>query len=141
MAALTGNYEANQKPGALIAYNVGAAKHIFRGSLVVTDDATGYAEPGADAGGKSFCGVAYEPADNSVGAAGDVGVRVHKTGSYVYDFSGGAPTQAVVGKKAYLIDDHTVALVGTAVSDVFCGVIVGLVGSSQVRVRIDAAVL
>ncbi|GAB4458857.1 MAG: hypothetical protein OHK0029_20640 [Armatimonadaceae bacterium] len=138
MAALTQNYEADEKRGEIVAYAVGQNKDIFKGALVVMDDTGGYAEPGTDATGKTFLGVAYERADNNPGSAGAVTVRVRKTGSYVYNFSG-TWGQAAVGKKAYIVDDNTVALAATTTNDVNCGDIVGLEGTGKVRVRIDRA--
>ena len=140
MAQLTTNYEANEKAGTLAAYNVKGSTRIWRGALTATEDATGFLVPAQDAGGLTFCGVAFEPGDNHDGTDGAVGVRVQKEGAFVYGFSGGARTQAVVGKRAYAVDDSTVALVATTTSDLYVGDITGLVGASQVRVRINRAV-
>lgn len=139
MAALTGNYDANEKTGTLQGYNLGASKKVFKGALIVADDATGYAEAASDAASKTFIGVAYEPGDNTGGAAGAVGIRVQKSGSFIYNFSG-TRDQTVIGKKAYAVDDNTVALAATTTNDVYVGDIVGLAGTSQVRVRVDRAV-
>lgn len=138
MAALTGNYDANEKSGKLQGYNLGADKKVFKGSLIAADDATGYAEAATDAAAKTFLGVAYEPGDNTDGAAGAVGIRVQKSGSFIYNFSG-TWNQTIIGKKAYAVDDNTVALAATTANDVYVGDIVGLAGTSQVRVRIDRA--
>ena len=138
MAQLTTNYEANEKAGSLAAYNVLAGTRIWRGALTSTSDASGYLVPAQDASGQTFCGVAFEPGDNSAGADGAVGVRVQKTGSFVYGITG-ARTQNVVGKKAYAVDDNTVSLAGGTAQAVYVGDIIGLVGAAQVRVRIDRA--
>lgn len=138
MAALTGNYDANEKAGRVQGYNLGASKTVFKGALVASDDATGWAEPAADTAGKTFLGVAYEPGDNAGGAAGAVGLRVQKAGSFIYNLSG-TWDQTVIGKKAYAVDDNTVALAATTTNDLYVGDIVGLAGTSQVRVRIDRA--
>jgi hypothetical protein len=139
MAALTRSYDPTEKEGRVVAYAVGANKKVFQGALVCVDDATGYAEPATDAAGKTFAGVAYESAMNNPGAAGAASVRVRKSGTFALPFAGGAPTQAVVGKKAYASDDNTVALAATTANDVYVGDIVGLVGTDKVRVRIDRA--
>jgi hypothetical protein len=138
MAALTANYEADEKRGEIVAYGVGTNKDIFKGALVVVEDTSGYAEAGSDATGKTFVGVAYERADNNPGTGGALTVRVRKTGSYVYNFSG-SWGPGVVGKKVYLVDDNTVALAATTTNDVYCGDVVALAGSGKVRVRIDRA--
>ncbi len=139
MAQLTTNYEANEKAGTLVAYNLKAGARIWRGALVATDDATGLLVPASDTASRTFCGVAFEPGDNDEGIDGAVGVRVQKEGTFAYSFSG-SRTQAVVGKKAYAVDDNTVALAATTTNDLYVGDIVGLVGSNQVRVRINRAV-
>jgi hypothetical protein len=138
MTALTANYDAQEKDGKLQAQPVGAAKKIYQGSLVVTDDTTGLLEAATDASGKTFAGVAYEPADNTGGAAGAITCRIQKRGSFLYPFTGSTPTAAVIGKKAYVSDSGTVALAATTTNDVYCGDIVGFDGQ-KVRLRIDRA--
>lgn len=144
MAVLTGNYEANEKPGTLAAYNLkGSGTRVYKGALAAVEDANGWLVPAGDTPGITFVGVAYEAADTTAGEEnGAAGLRVRKTGSYVYRFqpgSGADRTQAVVGKKAYAVDDNTVALQATTANDVYVGDIVGLVGADKVRVRIDRA--
>ncbi len=139
MAALTGNYDANMKPGDLQGYNLNAGAVIYKGALICVDPADGYAVEGADTATLVFVGVAEEPGDNSAGADGDVGIRVRKSGSFVYNFSG-AWAQTLISKAVYIVDDNTVALAATTTNDVLCGYVVALVGTSQVRVRIDRAV-
>ena len=138
MTALTANYEAQEKDGKLQAQPVGAGKRIYQGALLVTDDTTGLLEPGSDTAGKTFAGIAYEPGDNTTGAAGAITSRVQKRGSFVYAFTGGTPTAAAIGKKAFISDSGTVALAATTANDVYCGDIVAVEGT-QVRVRIDRA--
>ena len=138
MAQLTTNYEANEKAGTLAAYNVKAGVRIWRGALTATEDTTGLLVPAQDAAGRTFCGVAFEPGDNSAGGDGAVGVRVQKEGAFVYGFSG-TRAQNVVGKKAYAVDDNTVSLAGGVGQSVYVGDIIGLVGVTQVRVRINRA--
>ena len=139
MALLTTNYEANEKAGTLAAYNVKGNTRIWRGALTAVDDTSGLLVPAHDSAGMTFCGVAFEPGDNgNNGLDGAVGVRVQKEGAFVYGFSG-SRTQAVVGKKAYAVDDNTVGLVATTTNDLYVGDITGLVGATQVRVRINRA--
>jgi hypothetical protein len=102
-------------------------------------DASGYLGKAGDAAGVTFAGVAFESADNTTGASGAVGVRVEKTGTFILDFSG-AISQAMVGKKAYAVDDHSVGLAATTANDLYVGDIVALVSGGKVRVRIDRAI-
>ena len=139
MANLTNGYEACDKSGALVGYNIKGSTRIFAGALVSIDDATGYLVPAGDAAGRTFAGVAYETGDNTTGTDGAIGIRVKKTGTYIYGFSGTA-NQAVIGKKAYAVDDNAVALAATTTSDVYVGDVVALVTGGKVRVRIDRAV-
>ncbi|MBC8141542.1 MAG: hypothetical protein H7Y38_08890 [Armatimonadetes bacterium] len=136
--ALTANYETNDKSGALVTYPVKASTMILAGALVAVDDATGLLVKASDATGKTFAGVAYEAGSNATGADAAIAVRARKTGTFVYAFSGAA-TQSAVGKKAYAVDDNTVALAATTTNDVYVGDIVAVSGG-KVRVRIDRAV-
>ncbi len=136
MADLTGNYEACEKPGLLAGYNAASGKRIFKGALVSV--ASGLAKGAGDVAGETFVGVAYEECDNRTGADGAAGVRVRKTGSYVFRFAG-SRSQALIGQKAYAVDDNGVALAATTTNDVYVGDIIGLVGTDKVRVRIDRA--
>ena len=138
MANLTANYDADDKAGLIVGYNVKAATKIFKGSLVAIADANGYLVKGADTVGLTFAGVAYEGGDNSTGADGAVGVRVKKAGSFVFAFAGTA-NQACIGKKAYAVDDNTVALAVTTANDMYVGDIIALTTGGKVRIRIDRA--
>ncbi len=137
MTALSANYDAAEKDGKVQAQLVGAAKRLHQGALLVTDDTTGLLEAGADTSGKTFAGIAYDPADNSGGSAGAITCRVQKRGSFVYAFSGSL-TNAALGKKAYIVDSGTVALAATTTNDVYCGDIVAI-ENGKARVRIDRA--
>ena len=137
MTALSANYDAAEKDGKVQAQPVGVAKRIYQGALLVTDDTTGLLEAGTDASGKTFAGIAYEPADNTSGSAAAITCRVQKRGSLVYAFSGSL-TNACLGKKAYIVDSGTVALAATTTNDVYCGDIVAI-ENGKARVRIDRA--
>ena len=137
MTALLANYDALEKDGKVQAQPVGAAKKLYQGALLVTDDTTGLLEAGGDTAAKTFAGIAYEPADNTNGSAGAITCRVQKRGSFVFAFSG-ALTNAALGKKAYLVDSGTVALAATTTNDVYCGDIVAL-ENGKARLRIDRA--
>jgi hypothetical protein len=141
MAALTANNsDRSEKDGKLQAYPVGAAKTIYQGALVVTDGTTGLLEAGGDTAAKTFAGIAYEGADNSAGAAADITCRVQKKGSFLFAVTGSTVNNALIGHKAYISDDNTVALAATTTNDVYCGDIVGI-ESGRARVRIDHAAL
>lgn len=105
MAAATEDRETQRQDGVLIAFAVGAAKKIWRGILGCTDNATLKAEPAADAAGKTFCGVSYEKADNSSGAAGAINCRFYQKGVFTFPYTGAAPA---LGAKVYVSDDQTV---------------------------------
>jgi hypothetical protein len=136
MSALTENYDAQGKAGALVSYPVAEGAHIFKGSLVCVN-ADGYAVPGADSDDYAFVGVAYEETNNTVGSDGDRRVRVLKTGSFVYPADGGA-AQSDLGKLMYLADDSTVA--DSTTNSIPVGIVVEAPNSSQVRLRIDTQV-
>jgi hypothetical protein len=133
MSALAANRYTSHRDGLCTAHPVGAAKHIYKGSLVCA--ASGYAGPGADISGLIFLGVALEEADNSGGSAGDIKVKVLTHGVFSFAKSG-TIVQGDVGKPVYIVDDQTVALAATTTNDVPCGRIEGLDGASSLWVRL-----
>lgn len=137
MTALTNSYDARRKDGALVLYSVGAGVHVRKGGLLAVAAATGLAQPASDSAGLVFIGVAYEEADNTLGAAAAKSVRVLKTGVYTYAKT--AATPADVGKPAFIVDDATVATAATA-DAIACGVVVGAPSAGTVQVRIDGKV-
>ncbi|MBC8138712.1 MAG: hypothetical protein H8F28_22760 [Fibrella sp.] len=139
MATLTANYDGERKDGDLVAYNIAAATKIYKGALVAVTDATGYLTNASDAAGTTFAGIAFEGGDNSSGAAGGLGLRVEKTGTFILDFSG-STSQAIIGKKVYAVDNQTVALAASTANDLYVGDVVALISGGKVRVRIDRAV-
>ena len=136
MTALSSSYDAGRKEGALIRYPLGAGVHIRKGGLLAVAAATGLVQPASDSAGLVFVGVAYEEADNTLGAAGAKSVRVLKTGVFTYAKAGAA--QSDVGKTAFVVDDATVSTAATTDS-LACGVVVGIADMS-VQVRIDGKV-
>jgi hypothetical protein len=136
MAALTGAYDPQDKPGELVSYRVGANAVIHKGALVsVRSD--GYAYPSRSGTSSDvFVGVAFESADNTGGAAGAKSVRVWKSGTYVYNGSGF--TQASVGQAMYAADDNT--LTTTSTNNQLVGYVVEVLSATQARIRIDNAV-
>lgn len=138
MAVLTGNYENSEKPGQLISYLLGSGQRVFKGALCAIGT-SGYLGKASDTASIKFAGIAYEEGNNTGGANGALAMRVKKTGTYVYRFDG-AWSQAIVGQKAYAVDDNGVALIATTANDIYVGDIVALVGTDKVRIRIDNAV-
>ena len=137
MTALSSPYDARRKDGALLASAVAAGAHVFKGGLLTVASATGLAQPGADAAGQVFAGVAYESADNTGGAAGAKTVRILKTGVFTYAKTSAAQTD--VGKTVFLVDDNTVSTAATT-DNIACGVVVGVPDSAHVQIRIDGKV-
>jgi len=139
MTALTKSYEAKRQDGIILVYPVVGSTIIYKGALLqtaTTGSDQGYAAPLADGTNRRFIGVAVESADNSAGSRGDKEVRVYRTG--VYQYTKATATQNDIGVAAYGHDDNTIGTSTT--NDVFVGRIVGLVGSSTVKLQIDAAV-
>jgi hypothetical protein len=82
---------------------------IYEGAFVVLDS-SGYAKPGVTATGLVADGIALEQADNSLGAAGAIRVKVRK-GNFVFANSSSSDeiTKAEIGDMCYIVDDATVA--------------------------------
>jgi len=135
MSALTENYDAQGKAGALVSYPVASSTHIYKGALVCVNS-SGYAVPGADTADYIFIGVAYEECNNSTGSDGDRRVRVLKTGSFLYAKDSSA--QGDVGDIMYISDDQTVA--SSTTNFIPAGYVVEVPDSSHVRTRIDTQV-
>ncbi len=135
MSALTENYDAQGKAGALVSYPVASSTHIYKGALVCVNS-SGYAVPGADTADYIFVGVAYEECNNSTGSDGDRRVRVLKTGSFLYAKDSSA--QGDVGDIMYISDDQTVA--SSTTNSIPAGYVVEVPDSSHVRTRIDTQV-
>lgn len=134
--ALAANRQTDRKDGAIVDRPAGVDV-IYQGGLV-TLNASGYAVAGQDVAGYRFGGVAYEKIDNSGGSAGDLNVRCWRTGTF--SFAGTGFTLADVGKRVYVADDETVQLAQPEGGNVFCGVIVEYVSSTEVLVDIEPAV-
>jgi len=106
MTALTADRNTALRDGEMYTYPMAAATEIFMGSLVVLD-ASGNAEPGATATGKTAVGRADEYVNNTGAAAADtVNVRA---GTFKWANSSGDPvTKANIGDTVYIEDDQTV---------------------------------
>lgn len=119
--ALSANAMIASKHGEIQSFPVEDNVHIYKGAMVVVNT-SGYALPGADTDGYRFVGIAYEECDNTVTghSQGGLDVRVERTGRFLLPAS--SITQAMVGRRMYLVNDGAVddtstykILVGTLV--------------------------
>lgn len=109
MAALTQDRSTLRRDGGLIEPPVAAATRIYVGALVAIT-AAGLAVPGATSATLKCVGSALSPADNTLGAAGAIRVKVDKRPAR---FANSAAADAIgladVGSDCYMVDDQTVA--------------------------------
>lgn len=146
MTVLAKDRQVYRKDGVLQQYGTIANDVIYQGSLVSTmfGHATeaGYIQPATNEWLNVFVGVTKERGVTN-STAGEVKVDVYKNGTYRFEYDG-TPTQAMVGEVAFVVDDQTVGLGGSANTSYMnpCGVIVGLANETitsgtDVWVRID----
>lgn len=128
MTALAKERNTKERFGEIEDYPVKAATKIWQGSLVVID--AGYAAPGRTAVGLIVAGRAEETVDNTLGAAGDLRVRV-KRGKFLWGNSaaGDLIAQANVGALVYIVDDQTVALTSATSTRSAAGKVVAIESS------------
>jgi hypothetical protein len=108
MADATQPLNTPERPGLITRLLLAASALIYQGVLVAVNSA-GNAVKASDTAGLRVMGMALDTADNTDGAAGDLGVDV-KQGIFLFDNSAGAAVDADdVGKLCYVEDDHTVA--------------------------------
>ena len=134
MTATTTAREAKRKDGGIIAYPMAAVKSP-KGALV-NINAAGFATNSSDTAGETFAGVAYETVDNSAGSAGDLGIRVETTGTFVFIDGGGNGAQTDVGIAFKVTDNQTVTDAATT-NNISVGVAVESISATSVRIRID----
>lgn len=87
-------------------------------ATMVAIGADGYAVPAAAAAGLIVAGVAMEPADNSVGEAGDIQVQIRR-GAFVFENSATAANavkKTDILKTCYIEDSITVSMSSTGSS-------------------------
>jgi|SaaInlStandDraft_2_1057019.scaffolds.fasta_scaffold124811_2 hypothetical protein len=138
MTALAANKNIGEKEGKLIDCPVVNADIIYKGALV-KHNAAGYIAPAAAEVGGVFAGIAFEKADNSAGSAGDISVRVQKTGLFLM-VGTGTIAQTDIGQVAYASDDQTVSKTQGA-NEQAVGVFAVFVSATSVWVRIDGYAL
>jgi hypothetical protein len=142
LAALSSAFEAFEKPGLIVNYEVSNVE-IFKGALLGING-SGYLIP-LDHGTASlkFAGVAAESIDNSDGSAGDENVNVLKSGSFVFKAASGfTPAITDLGKEVYANSDWEVQVATAGLTNTYkVGTITALettsTGQIGVRVRID----
>lgn len=113
--------------------------HIFKGALVVANDA-GYAEPATNAADKVLLGVAYEEVDNTLEghSQGGKSVRVIRGGTF--PFTTADLVQADIGILCYIEDDDTVNDAGTATQGIITGIVVEAISATKVMVDISLGI-
>ncbi|MFQ5894105.1 MAG: hypothetical protein ACE5H5_07300 [Nitrospinota bacterium] len=135
MAALTENRETDRKDGVLLAIPVAAATVIYKGALCAVN-ASGYLVPASDTAGLRGGLVAYEQADNSGGADGDIKCRCYRRGIFLYDAT--SITQAMVGQMMYVVDDQTVDD-ATGTNGIMAGRLLEYVSATKGWIDIESA--
>jgi len=135
MTALAANVLLDEKRGDLVAHPM-AVDIAYKGAML-KHNAAGFLAPCAAEAGAKFAGIAYEQVDNSGGSAGDIKCRAIKNGRFLFTASGFNQTD--VGEKVYATDDSLIT-VTYAENIQWVGVIDEYVSSTQVWVKIDAAV-
>lgn len=129
--ALTANRDVDHYiDQELRTFQIGAAKHIFKGGFVGLSS-SGYAQPLT--AGDPFAGIAYEEMDNTSGSAGDLSVRVYTLGDFGVTLTGA--TVADIGRPVFASADNTLTFTGAANS--FVGVVQDFITTNEVILRID----
>lgn len=109
MAALTQDRNTLRRDGVQIEPPVAGGVRIFTGALVAIN-AAGLAVPGSTSTTLVGAGCALAPADNTLGAAGALRVRVdRRPAHFANSASADAITLADIGKDCFIVDDQTVA--------------------------------
>jgi hypothetical protein len=109
MAALTQDRDTRRRPSEQFEFPVAAATLIYAGSIVCVN-ASNLATKGATATTLKTVGVAEDRADNSLGAASAIRVKVRR-GCFKFANSASADqiVLADVGADCFVVDDQTVA--------------------------------
>jgi hypothetical protein len=142
LAALSAAFEAFEKPGLVVSYQLSNIK-IYKGAMAAIN-ASGYVIPITHATANlKFAGIANETIDNSAGAAGDKRVNLSKSGSYVFKAAAGfTPAITDLGKEVYASSDWEVQVSATGLTNAYkVGTLTAIettsTGSAGVRVRVD----
>ncbi len=135
MANQTTFRDPQRQQAEVLPYLVGAVD-LYAGCGVSVADATGYAKGMSDTAADKFVGVLDKTVKNATGAAGAKDARVWTVGSFTFIY-GGTATQAIVGEKAYAVDNQTVAVAAITTADILVGTIVEFINATTVRVKIS----
>jgi hypothetical protein len=132
MAALTADRETSSKTTGLKSYPVADNVVIYKGSIVAINT-LGYAQPAASTASFLVAGIADSKVDNTLSGhtAGGKSIRVVSSRHFLLDATG-TPTQATVGQKVFVIDDHTVNTV--QVNNVLVGQVTEFVSATSLWV-------
>ncbi len=134
MADITERKASTDRQDGLILSFLQGAESIFEGALVAIN-AAGYAVNAGDDANAVIVGVADESVDNSGGAAGDLSIKVRRSGVFTFVAAWSA-AQADVNTLVYAVDNQSVDLAATTTNDVLVGRVVEVLSSSKVRVDI-----
>jgi len=138
MTGLTEDKELQYTEGVELPFEMLAEAEVFAGSYACVD-ADGYAQPGADAAGLIFEGVAIEHVTNVGGLSGAKKVVLRRRG-LVKTTLGTAITIANVGDGVFLADDQTVDLTGNVNNNIYCGIIAGYIDTTHAWIDIEPAI-
>ena len=123
MTALTQNQSTPLRAGEIVNARIGASTTIYQGALLEIA-ATGYCSGATKGAGKTYWGIALEPAATGAGETATITAHhracAHFKGDATLDTD--AEKLAALGDKAYVVDDQTVSL--TAAGASAAGVIV-----------------
>ena len=136
MAAATKNRGDSFQEYLMKKEAVAASVNIFKNTLLCIN-ANGYTQPGTDAAGVMFSGVAVDAYDNTAGVDGADSVRVRKHGEYEFVYGPGNATQAMKGDEVVILDDQTVTTAAVATNDIACGYISEVISATRVRIFIS----
>ena len=135
MTATTQDLSIPSRAANRLSLGLAGAAVLFAGALVCRDS-SGNAVDGSDATGLAFAGLAYAPADNTDGAAGDIEAEFITSGVHLLTAAGLAAGDE--GRAVYLLDNQTVVLSGHASLDyhIYVGRIWKVVSATQAWVEI-----
>lgn len=123
MAALTQNRMKARRSVDRDVVPLGANVHAYEGAIACLDTSTGYYVPGKASTTLIAVGTFYEECDNTGGAAGAKSVQVlfsRQPFREGWENDATNPVTALdLGKLVYIVDDHTVSILGTGRS--VCG--------------------
>jgi len=126
--------------GYIFDLPVGAAKHLYEGTLISQLTSGGTAVPYSTASSEHAVGIAQHEQDNSSGSAGDKRIRVES--HRMYALTNGTSSDAfadtdAIGAPVYASDDHTAAKTSNSNARKPIGFFYGFESDGKVRVFVD----